>query len=131
MSGLGPEASAINVTPELSRALETASIFEAMKRIFREAAIAQGLATVDLYNPDVLHETEPQSKCTPTIRENRRCRRNEACHRGGVTWKPCKMLKLLSVRNHCSRSSKSRINLLAALRPGDSLRQKTRQRLPL
>ena len=56
-NGMTPADSAINVTLALARELETASP-EEMKRIFREAAIAQGLATVDAMNPDILHETE-------------------------------------------------------------------------
>jgi hypothetical protein len=52
-----PEDSAIRMTPEIQKALETADV-EQIKSIMADAAVAQGLATRDYYSPDVLLPTE-------------------------------------------------------------------------
>src|SRR5579872_1181425 len=52
-----PENSAIKVTPEIQKAIETANA-EQIKDIMASAAVSQGLATRDYYSPDVLIPTE-------------------------------------------------------------------------
>ena len=53
-----PADSGIKVTPEMEKALETAST-EQIKEIFRDAAIKQHLVVPDIYNPQVLLPVEP------------------------------------------------------------------------
>lgn len=68
MSGLGPEASAITITPEIEQALRAADI-EGMKTILHAAAISQGLVTPDPLNNEILHETELSKNAKTRVRE--------------------------------------------------------------
>lgn len=56
MSGLSPENAAVRITPEIEKALESAS-FEEMKKILHHAEVAQGLRVPDAMNPSVLIPT--------------------------------------------------------------------------
>jgi hypothetical protein len=58
-----PEDSAIKVTPEIKKALETAST-EQIKEIMARAAVDQGLVRRDIFSPDVLIPT-PLASAAP------------------------------------------------------------------
>ena len=58
MSGLTPESSAIRTTPDIERRLSECTNSEQIKAIMAEAALAQGLVTLDALNPSVMIPTE-------------------------------------------------------------------------